>query len=96
MSCTNIGPGHARLTFAEYNTIVGHESQIISVPCDLFLEGKEAQYRVLCTHYTLVNTILNDGQHISPNFASLHTLQYSCKNMTLYSLIIVKKQVDIF
>ena len=46
----NIGPGYARLTFAvaivENNTIIGHESQIISVPCDLFFEGKEAQYRV--------------------------------------------------
>ena len=39
-----IGPGYIRLSFVvgivENNTIVGHESQIISVLCDLFLRKR--------------------------------------------------------
>ena len=44
MPYANIGPGYARLSFAvaiiENDIIVGHESQTISVPCDLFLKKR--------------------------------------------------------
>ena len=52
MPCTNIGPGYARLSFAvaiiENNTIVGHVSETISVPCNLFL-GKK--YNIVCCNW---------------------------------------------
>ena len=51
MPCANIGPGYARLSFAvaivENNIVVEHESQVILVPCDLFLKKRGTISRVV-------------------------------------------------
>ena len=40
---------------------------------DLFADSHMVRGYYVHTHFTLVNTILHDVQHISHNFTSLHT-----------------------